>query len=129
MKTLIMIRMMRFVEKLKTSEKPVLRQLLRLTMKNTQSVTGRNMRGILLMTKKSRVEDLTEEDARNIQYHSLDDTEQWRIVTMTEVLEIKSGMRELPEEWSWQQKEDWLNYCCNPFTYLNSLMDCLNRIK
>ena len=59
MKTLMMIRMMRFVEK------PVLRQLLRLTMKNTQSVTGRNIRGIMLMTKKSRVEDLTVEDRDN----------------------------------------------------------------
>ena len=112
MKTLIMIRMMRFVEKLKTSEKPVLRQLLRLTLKNTQSVTGRNMRGILLMTKKSRVEDLTEEDARNIQYHSLDDTEQWRIVTIKEVLEIKSGEREIPEEWSWQELNDVLAVAC-----------------
>ena len=112
MKTLMMIKMMRFVEKLKTSEKPVLRQLLRLTMKNTQSVTGRNMRSILLMTKKSRVEDLTEEDARNIQYHSLDDTEQWRIVTIKEVLEIKSGEREIPEEWSWQELNDVLAVAC-----------------
>ena len=98
-------------------------------MNNAQSATWRNLRGVLLQTKKKKIKDLTVEEARNIEYHHLDDTEQWRIVTITEVLEIKSGMRELPEEWSWQQKEDWLNYCCNPFTYLNSLMDCLNRIK
>ena len=48
------------------SEKPVLRQLIRLTMNNTQSVTGRNLTGIMLLTQKSRVQDLTEEDVKNL---------------------------------------------------------------
>ena len=103
---------MRFVEKLRNSEKPVLRQLLRLTMKNTQSVTGRNLRGIMLLTRKSKVEDLTEDDVKNIQYHALSSTEQWRIVTIKELLEIKSGERELPEDWSWGELEDVLNVAC-----------------
>ena len=52
------------------------------------------------------------EDAKGIEYHPLDDSEQWRVVTVTEVLEIKSGERELPEEWTWQQLEDMLELAC-----------------
>ena len=112
MRTLMMTRMMRFVEKLRSSEKPVLRQMIRLTMNNAQSVTGRNLRGILLLTSKSRVKDLTIEDVRNIKYHDLDDTEKWRIVTINEVLEIKSGDRELPVNLSRRDLEDLLNLAC-----------------
>ena len=112
MKTLMMTRMMRFVEKLRSSEKPVLRQMIRLTMNNAQSVTGRNLRGIMLLTSKSRVKDLTIEDVRNIKYHDLDDTEKWRIVTINEVLEIKSGDRELPVNLSRRDLEDLLNLAC-----------------
>ena len=112
MKILIMTRMMGFVKKLEMSKKQVLRQLIRLTMTNTQSVTGRNLRGILLLTQKSRVEDLDEDDVKNIQYHRLDDTEEWRVVTIKEVLEMQSGERELPEDWSWQELEEMLEVAC-----------------
>ena len=88
-----MTRMMRFVKSLEKSKKLVLRQLIRITMTNTQSITGRNLRGILLLTKKSRVQDLEEEDVKQIQYHHLEETEQWRIVIIKEVLEMKSGER------------------------------------
>ena len=112
MRTLMMTRMMRFVEKLRSSEKPVLRQMIRLTMNDAQSVTGRNLRGIMLLTSKSRVKYLTIEDVRNIKYHDLDDTEKWRIVTINEVLEIKSGDRELPVNLSRRDLEDLLNLAC-----------------
>ena len=112
MKTLLMTRLMRFVKKLETSKKPVLRQLIRLTKNNTMSVTGKNLRGILLLTQKSRVNDLEEEDVKNIKYHHLEETEMWRMTVINEVLQIKSGERELPDEWSWQELEDVLELAC-----------------
>ena len=107
-----MTRMMRFVKSLEKSKKLVLRQLIRITMTNTQSITGRNLRGILLLTKKSRVQDLEEEDVKQLQYHHLEETEQWRIVIIKEVLEMKSGEREVPEDWSWQELEVVLEVAC-----------------
>ena len=112
MKTLLMMRMMRFVNKLAISKKPVLRQLLRLTMNNTQSVTGRNLRGILLETSKARVEDITEDDIRMIGYHPLDESEQWRIAIIKEVMEIRSGEAILPEGWTWGELETVLEDAC-----------------
>ena len=64
------------------------------------------------MTKKSKVMDFVEEDVKSIQYHPLFKTEQWRMVIIKEVLEMKSGERELPEDWSWQQLEDVLEVAC-----------------
>ena len=46
-----------FVNKVKVSKKAVLRQLFNLTMRNTGTVTGRNLRGILIQMSKSRVEE------------------------------------------------------------------------
>jgi hypothetical protein len=112
MKTLLMTRMVRFVEKLKMSKKPVLRQLLRLTMNNTKSVTGRNLRGIMLLTSKTKVEDLTEEDAKMIEYHPLSESEQWRVSIIKEVLEIKCGEVDLPERLTWEELEDMLEEAC-----------------
>ena len=112
MKTLLMTRMIRFVEKLKMSKKLVLRQLLRLTMNNTRSVTGRNLRGIMLLTTKNKVGDLTEEDAKMIQYHPLCETELWRVSIVKEILEIKCGEVELPEGWTWKELENVLEDAC-----------------
>ena len=129
MKILIMMRMTRFMKKLQMSMKQVLRQLIRLTMTNTQSVTGRNLRGILLLTQKSRVEDLDEDDVKNIQYHRLDDTEDWRVVTIKEVLEMQSGERELPEDWSWPELEDLLKVACISSSIYLSIMSTLQLPK
>ena len=71
-----------------------------LTRNNTQSVTGRNLRGILLETSKARVEDITEDDIQMIGYHPLDESEQWRIAITQEGMEIRSGKAILLEGWT-----------------------------
>ena len=55
---------------------------------------------------------LEEEDVKNIKYHHLEETEMWRMTVINEVLQIKSGERELPDEWSLQELEDILELAC-----------------
>ena len=112
MKTLLMMRMISFVNKLHESKKPVLRQLIDLTRRNTRTVTGRNLRGILLLTPKSRVEDLTVEDAKNIQYHPLTEDDRWRVPVIKDILMIRSGELKMPEGWSMVELSELLEEAC-----------------
>jgi hypothetical protein len=112
MKSLLMTRMISFVNKLKVSKKPVLQQLINLTMRNTRSITGRNLRGILLLSSKSRVEDLTVSDVKEIQYHPISEGEMWRVPVIKEMLEMKSGEMEIPAGWSIEEMEEMLLEAC-----------------
>ena len=112
MKNLLMMRMVSFVNKLQQWKKPVLRQLINLTLRNTCTITGRNLRGILLLTSKSRVEYLTVEDAKNIQYHQLNEDDWWRVPVIKDVLMIRPGELELPEGWSMEEMSELLEEAC-----------------
>ena len=112
MKSLLMTRLITFVSKLKESKKPVLRQLINMTMKNTRSVTGRNLRGILLLSSKSRIENLTVSDVKAIKYHPVSDEDMWRLPIIKEMLQMKSGEMEIPIGWSMEEMEEVLLEAC-----------------
>ena len=82
-----------FVNKLKKSKISVLRHLINMTMKNTRSVTGWNIRGILLLSSKSRIDNLTVRDVKAIKYHPVCEEDRWIIKKM---LQIKFGEMEIP---------------------------------
>ena len=112
MKNLLRMRISSFVNKVKVSKKAVLRQLFNLTMRNTGTVTGRNLRGILIQMSKSRVEDMTIEDAKNIQYHLLTQDDVWQVLVVKDILMIRLGEMELPKGWSMEEMSELLEEAC-----------------
>ena len=62
-------RFLTFVEKLRKSEKPVLRTLLNIAEHNVRTVTGRYLRNTLLLTDKSSVLKLSISDINNVKYY------------------------------------------------------------
>ena len=77
---------------IKKANKPVLRQLWDMSVGDTRTVTGRNMRNILLLTNKGRVEDITREDVTNIVYHPLGVEDEW----IRDILAMRAGDMVLP---------------------------------
>ena len=67
------------LQSIRRSAKPILRTILAVTENNTNSVTGRNLRSIMLLTGRDSISEITPLDAGIIQYHTLDDDEGWRI--------------------------------------------------
>ena len=49
------------------------------------------MRKILLLVKKSKVEDITKEDIENIEYATLTDDDIWRVKLIHEITNVKFG--------------------------------------
>ena len=58
------------------------------------------------------VQDITEDDVMMIGYHPIDESDQWRVSIIKEVLEIRSGEANLREGWTWGELERVLEDAC-----------------
>ena len=103
-------RLLSFIEKIKKSDKPVLRSILSVVECDVRTVTGRNLRSILQLCDKSTVEQLSPSDMDTVSYYGEPDV--WRIVTIREILEARAGEVELPEDWDKRELEQILEVAC-----------------
>ena len=105
-------RLLTFVEKIRSSEKKVLRSTLRLVESDVRTVTGRNLRSLLNMTNRSTVQQLCPADMNNVIYHG--EPEMWRIQSIIEILKVRAGELDQPEGWEMDELEQILEAaCCN----------------
>ena len=77
----------------------VLRLLYSLASSDAQTVTGSNLRNILLLTDRLQVDNMEPSLMDTIKYHQVEDNESWRIWLVMELLDIKHG------EWSEDELE------------------------
>ena len=98
--------------KVKESPKTVLQQLYSLASVDTRTVTGANLRSILLLTNQLHVDHLTPSLVGNIPYNMIDKSETWRISLAKELIDIKSGDLKMPEGWSREELDSILNEAC-----------------
>ena len=84
-------RFLNFMKQIQKSSKKLPKKLLELIRNDVSSVTGSNLRNIMLVTGKSRIEDLEPEDACNIKYYPVEDENKWKIEVARELLEVQYG--------------------------------------
>ena len=92
------------------SEKSVLRNILTQVQSDVRTVTGRNLRSILLITDKSSIDQLHTKDIDQVSYYG--EPEQWRVVSILEALRIRAGELELPPDWQMQEMQEILEAAC-----------------
>ena len=68
-----------FINKTKQSAKPVLRQLYNIAKNYVRTITGSNLRNILLQTGLSSVDDLHQGTVKQIKYEEIREMDKWRI--------------------------------------------------
>ena len=90
-------RLLSFIEKIRKSDKKVLRSTLSVSQCDVRTVTGRNLRSLLHLCDKSTVQQLSPSDMDTVNYYGDPDT--WRIVTIREILKARAGELDLPEDW------------------------------
>ena len=78
-KLILIKRFLGFLDKIRKSPKKALNMLLCEAMKDARSVTGRNLRNIMLLVGKSKVEDVCFQDHAKLSYFTLDRENMWRI--------------------------------------------------
>ena len=84
------------MDKIDKSGKRALIMLKQEAMHDVRSVTGCNFRNIMLLAGKSRVVDVSLEDAARVKYHQLEEENKWKVKTIMEIINVKAGTLELP---------------------------------
>ena len=87
----MMKRFIRFTENIRHSKKVALRALIKVIRKNTLSVTGSNLRNIMLLTGKSSIDSLLPTDVDIMTFSEVPVSESWRINFLTELIDLKNG--------------------------------------
>ena len=80
-----------FIERVRKSAKPVLRQLYHLASRDVKTATGTNLRNILMLNDKLQVDDLK---------------------LIKELIDINHGVVLPPEGWAKHDLEELMNFAC-----------------
>ena len=78
-----------FVNQIKKSHKPLMVQLLDKVKYDVRSTTGKNLRMLMLLTKKTNVDQISKEDYKKIDYHKINVDEQWRVYLIEEIIDYR----------------------------------------
>ena len=94
-KLILIRRFLCFIDKIRNSGKAPLTMLMKEAIKDVRSVTGSNMRNIMLLVGKTCVEDVKVEDVDNLEYFKLENDELWKIPQIQEIINVKAGNLEV----------------------------------
>ena len=111
LKKVLIKRFLSFINQIKRSDKSIPKQLLHCIKLDTRSVTGSNLRRILLLTKKTKVEDITEKDIENIESDEISDDNMWRVNIIREITDLKFG-QVMIDGFSIEECDEILQYAC-----------------
>ena len=79
LKRVLLKRFIQFVENIRKSKKPLLKWILQLSERNTNSTTGKNLRGIMLLTGKQTIEDIELVDVDNFSHFPRPEEDEWKL--------------------------------------------------
>ena len=91
LKTMLIERFLNFISQIRKSKKNALRNVLKIVQYDTRSITGSNLREILLMTEKNNISELDKEDGKSITYKEVPEEELWRIESLKELIDVRWG--------------------------------------
>ena len=80
---------------------------------DAKSTTGSNLRNILLLTDKFRVDEVTIKDIDNLVYAGHKPEDSWKVGLVQEIIDVKAGRRKI-ENFSDDELQEILeNICTN----------------
>ena len=110
-KIILIKRFLSFLEQIKRSNKSATKLLLLSIRHDVRSTTGSNLRNILLKTDKACISDLAPNDAFKIEYHPINDEENWRLPFIEDIIETKNDVMKI-ENVTENDLEEMLNVLC-----------------
>ena len=104
-------RFLNFIKQIQKSNKFVTSMLLRTIQNNVRSVTGYNLRRIMLETGKTNVDQLNDVGIENIEYHPVSDEDKWKILVIKECIDVKYGRLNI-DGFSSEELEEISSHLC-----------------
>ena len=111
LKKVLVKRFLSFVEQVERCPKSVPKHLLRLIQKDVRSTTGENLRKIMMLVGRTRIEDITLHDFKLVKYHEISDAEKWKSAMIKELIDIKFGKLQAGNI-STEETEEIMNFLC-----------------
>ena len=91
MKKVLMRRYLTFIQSIEKSHKKSLHLLLNIARNDVRSVTGSNLRNIMLLCGKNLVTELCPHNISHIQYHEPNEDDFWKLEMLDEIIEVQHG--------------------------------------
>ena len=89
-------RFLRFIKQIEDSSKSAIKSLLSICKNDCRSITGKNLRQIMLMYDKESINSVEENEINSIEYFPTPVEEKWRIEMLKELLEARHSVMEIP---------------------------------
>ena len=93
------------------SRKIVPKHILKYVKHDVKSVTGSNLRNILLLTDRDTIEEISKHDVKGLKYHEVSNDNIWKIGFIKEIIEIKNNQASL-NDFSKEELNDILANLC-----------------
>ena len=110
-KNILLKRFLGFLNQIQNSSKKLPGALLRVVSHDTRSTTGSNLRNILLLTDKNRIEDITTQDLDNFCYAPTRPEDLWKIEMVKELIDVRAEKYEV-SEFAWEELDEILEHLC-----------------
>ena len=91
LRNILLKRFLGFLIQIEKSPKILPRKLLQVVKYDASSTTGSNLRNILLLTDKYRVDEVTTQDIDNLVYAEAKPEDEWRVSLVQEIIDVKAG--------------------------------------
>ena len=111
LKFLLFKRFLNFRQQIFKSDKTITKHIYSICENDCGSLTGRNLRRIMLLCDKNSPSSLEASDISSLQYFSLPQEEEWRIGMINELIDIRLNRVELPG-FSKEEINDLLKIAC-----------------
>ena len=89
LKFVLIQRFMSFLNQIEKSSKYAPKLLLQNIKRDTRSVTGSNLRNILLLTDKDSIEELNSSEIDKLRYQELNKEDIWKVDVILELTDVK----------------------------------------
>ena len=111
LKKMLIRRFLSFLKQISRSPKTIPKQLLNSIQADTRSITGSNIRRILLLTKKENIDQISDRDIDGIIYAEILEDDKWRVDLIKEVTDVKFGQSTI-EGFTLEECEEILQFAC-----------------
>jgi hypothetical protein len=110
-KLVLIKRFLIFLEKIECSGKTPLIMLLNEAKRDVRSITGSNLRNIMILVGKTSVDEVNVGDVESISYFNLSEDQKWKISHIQEIINAKAGNLEIPG-FEFEELETILSHLC-----------------
>ena len=110
-KKVLLERFLGFLTQIRKSGKRLPSKLLEIICRDTGSITGSNLRNIMLLLEKHTIEEVTVKDLSSFEYQPVQPGDQWKVGMVRELLEIRENNLDV-ENLTTNEIEEVLEYLC-----------------